>query len=104
MPDCKKMEALDITLSTEQIINQNNIAWHLPYGRQYLFNVGLPRLVNKLISKCLDQNRCAPYTNWEIARVIDHPQKPKGLVLEWRRSITMAVIKQSDDKAACEKA
>ena len=102
MPDLQKMEALGITLGQlEQIINQNNIKLGNLSIRdgQYLFNV---RFASSLQNKTDIENVWIKtdtrlYQLKEIARVIDHPQKPKGLVLSnGEEAITMAVIKQSD--------
>ena len=102
MPDLQKMEALGITLGQlEQIINQNNIKLGNLSIRdgQYLFNV---RFASSLQDKTDIENVWIKtdtrlYQLKEIAKVIDHPQKPKGLVLSnGEEAITMAVIKQSD--------
>ncbi len=102
MPDLQKMEALGVTLDQlEQKINSNNIKLGNLSIRdgQYLYNVRFASsLQNKqAIEDIWLKTDTRLYQLKEIATVIDHPQKPKGLVLSnGQEAITMAVIKQSD--------
>lgn len=102
MPDLQKMEALGVTLEQlEQKINSNNIKLGNLSIRdgQYLYNVRFASsLQNKqAIEDIWLKTDTRLYQLKEIATVIDHPQKPKGMVLSnGQEAITMAVIKQSD--------
>jgi len=102
MPDLQKMEALGVTLDQlEQKINSNNIKLGNLSIRdgQYLYNVRFASsLQNKqAIEDIWLKTDTRLYQLKEIATVIDHPQKPKGMVLSnGQEAITMAVIKQSD--------
>lgn len=102
LPDMKKLDALNIKLSqVEGIINGNNINLGnlLINNGQYQYNI---RFSSSLRNKKDIEDIYLKIDNRliqlkEIAQVIDHPQKPKGLTTsEGRPSITMAVIKQSD--------
>lgn len=102
MPDLEKLDALGITLEQlQQIINKNNIKLgNLSiHDGQYLFNVRFSTSLKdkRDIENILLRTDNRLYQLKDIATVIEHPRKLKGMVLSnGMNAVTMAVIKQSD--------
>ena len=109
MPDLQKLDALGITLDQlEQSINSNNIKLGNLSIRdgQYQYNVRFATSLKDKhdIEAIYLKTEGHLYQLKDIATVINHPQKPKGVVLSnGQNAITLAVIKQADAQMSAMK-
>jgi multidrug efflux pump subunit AcrB len=104
LPDNQKLESLGITLATlENSIQKSNVKLGnlLIRDGQYQYNI---RFSSTLQSKKDIEDIYFKVNNRllqlkDVATVIEHPQKQKGMVLhDGKDAVTFAVIKQSDAK------
>jgi multidrug efflux pump subunit AcrB len=102
LPDMAKLEALGIsTTDIETALQQNKVSLGnlLIQDGQYQYNVRFGNEIQNSqdIANIYVKNNNRLLQLKDIAQIIQHPQKRKGLVVtEGKDAITMAIIKQSD--------
>ncbi len=102
LPDNSKLEGLGITTTDiETALNQNNITLGnlTVQDGQYQYNVRFGNEIQTLqdIANIYLKSDERLLQLKDIAQVIQHPQKQKGMVVsDGKDAITMAIIKQSD--------
>ncbi|MBN2755848.1 MAG: efflux RND transporter permease subunit [Bacteroidales bacterium] len=104
IPNIKILESLEISLfELEAIIKKNNVNFGslLIRDGQYQYNI---RFTNSLKNKkdiedIFFNKNGRLFQLKDIADIVEHPQKSKGLITsDGKHSISMAIIKQSDAK------
>lgn len=104
LPDIKKLQSLGISLlELESIIKKNNVNFGslLIRDGQYQYNIRFSNsLKNKKDIENIFMNKDGRLLQLkDIAKVIEHPQKRKGLITsDGKNAISMAIIKQSGAK------